>query len=68
MGARLKPLAERYVEILAVGGPRKPAILRALAPDQRAFDRAIRSLKRARRIVVLYRHGGPHYALAEVRS
>lgn len=56
--------------MLAEGGPRKPAILRALAEHRgwgAAFDAAVAELKRARRIRIMYRQGGPHYAGTRAR-
>ena len=61
-----KSLGERIVDVLAEGGPRKPHILRAMATATghgELFDRTIAELKRARRIVIRYRQGGPHYAI-----
>lgn len=61
-----KPLGERILEVLAEGGPRKPHILRAIAAHHRQeaqFDVVVAALKRARRIHILYRHGGAHYGL-----
>ncbi len=61
-----KTLGDRLLEVLAEGGPRKPHILRSLAEHLglgAQFDPTIEALKRAQRIRVLYRYGGPHYAL-----
>lgn len=60
-------LAQRLAEVLEEGGPRKPAILKALAhhhghTDQ-DFDQAIAELRAAHRLKTLHRNGGPHYAI-----
>lgn len=59
-------LGDRILAVLAEGGPRKPSILRALAAhleQGHLFDATIARLKAAGRIRVIYRRGGPHYAL-----
>ena len=61
------PLGDRILAVLAEGGPRKPAILQALALHlgytRHTFQRSITRLKAARRIKVYRRAGGPHYGL-----
>lgn len=59
-------LGERLIAVLAEGGPRKPAILRALAVHHgqgEQFDTTIAALKSAKRIRIIHRNGGPHYGL-----
>ncbi len=60
------PLGDRILDVLGVGGPRKPSLLRALAErhgQAEKFDATISELKRSGRIKIVYRYGGPHYAL-----
>lgn len=64
-------LSARILAVLAEGGPRKPHILKALAEHHglgHIFDDTIAGLKRRRLIRVLYRYGGPHYALTQKRA
>lgn len=59
-------LVDLLVSVLAEGGARKPAILRALAKVkgyEHRFDDAISRLKDAGRIRLKHRNGGPHYEL-----
>lgn len=64
----MSPLAAKIIEVLAVGGPRKHAILLALAmhhgSSAQHFKCTINGLLRGRRLVRFRRHGGVHYRLA----
>lgn len=69
MSARL---AAKIVEVLSVGGPRKPAILLALARKlgctEAQFKDVVYRLKHLRVISTKRRHGGAHYALARLNG
>jgi len=65
---RLQAIDKRYLEILEVGGPRKPRILRhAFEVTDAEFNASIRRLRAARLIRSQRRQGGPHLAIARRR-
>jgi hypothetical protein len=63
----LARLQAKLLEVLAEGGPRKPAILRALnralGGDEFQFVAAVRALRAGGMLRVVHRQGGPHYGL-----
>jgi hypothetical protein len=60
---RLQDLDRRYLEILEVGGPRKPNVLKAIAPSARDYRASIARLRSAGLVRHIHRHGGPHVSL-----
>jgi hypothetical protein len=63
----LEQLAARLGVVLLEGGPRKPRILKALVKHWgetgAAFERVVAHMLRLGSLRILYRYGGPHYAL-----
>lgn len=67
----MSPLGAKIVEVLREGGPRKHAILLALARHHGSsvlhFKNTINGLIRGRTVERFRRHGGIHYRLALAR-
>ena len=64
---RLQALDRRYLDILEVGGPRKPNVLEALAPSPQAFRASIGRLRSAGLVRVKHCRGGARYGLTRKR-
>jgi hypothetical protein len=64
---RLQTLDRRYLDILAVGGPRKGNVLEALAPSQRAFKASIGRLRSSGLVHMQHCRGGVRYGLTGKR-
>jgi hypothetical protein len=65
MARKYETLGRRFLEILAVGGPRKPNVLRALARGPHHFRTTINRLRNAGLIKFRHHRGGGVWALAK---
>lgn len=59
---------QRILDVLGVGGPRKINVLGGMLGSRQRAERAVRALRKEKLIRLVYRNGGPHYALPRRRK
>lgn len=58
----------RILAVLEEGGPRKLNVLGGMLGSRERAERAIRALRKDKKVRLIHRNGGPHYALPRKRK